>query len=398
MTNMRRINTKKIVPHTRRMPIGHVDQFETNLSDFAAKSIDSKGRREPISADITRSPYERDYHRILYSFAFRRLRHKTQVFYAPINDHICTRLDHSLQVSSISETICRHLRLNTDLANAIALGHDLGHTPFGHTGEDVINEIYDKEGLGRFMHEAHSLRVTDMMKELHGETLKLTYETRDGIVCHCGEDFTPTITPDRTKDVTAVDLRSARRDMPYTLEGCVVRYVDRVAYLAADLQDALELKIIKKKDVPSNIYRVLGTDSGEIIGTLIEDIITQSREQDRISTSKTIYDCLSELYDFSKIHIYQCGPIVKQLPWVSLVINSLFDELIQVHGDILNEGIKICRKKHTERVFREFFVFLNSMQYPSTEKPEQVVLDYLAGMTDNFVLDCFNELFPMRIH
>ncbi len=166
MDSKQRAYKKNIAPYKHRMPIGHTDQFEANLSPLAAKSINSKGRQKRLSTDTTRSAYERDYHRILYSFAFRRLRHKTQVFYAPTNDHICTRLDHSLQVSSIAETICRHLRLNTDLANAIALGHDLGHAPFGHTGEDIINEIYEENGLGPFMHEAHSLRVADMMKEL----------------------------------------------------------------------------------------------------------------------------------------------------------------------------------------------------------------------------------------
>lgn len=398
MWDKQRSYTKKNAPQTRRMPIGHTDQFEADLSPFASKSIDSKGRREPLSADTTRRAYERDYHRILYSFAFRRLRHKTQVFYAPTNDHICTRLDHSLQVSSISETICRHLRLNTDLANAIALGHDLGHAPFGHTGEDVINEVYEGKGLGHFMHEAHSLRVTDMMKELHGETLNLTYEVRDGIVCHCGEDFTQTLAPDRVKDVTMVNYESARRDMPYTLEGCVVRYVDRVAYLAADLQDAIELGIIKRKWIPKNVLKLLGTDSGEIIGNLIEDIIAQSLDKDQISTSKTIFGCISELYEFSKQAIYKCEAIVKQTPWVRAVISSLFDELLQVYYAVLKDGIKMCQKRYKERVFREFFIFMDAMQYDPTEKPEQIVLDYLAGMTDNFTLDCFNELFPMRIH
>ncbi len=236
------------------------------------------------------------------------------------------------------------------------------------------------------------------MKELHGETLNLTYEVRDGIVCHCGECFTPTIAPDRQKDVTKINFAAARSDMPYTLEGCVVRYVDRVAYLAADLQDALELRIIKKKDRPKNIVKFLGSDSGEMIGTLIEDIIDQSLDKDQISTSNTIFSYLSELYYFSKQAIYKCEPIEKQTPWVRAVINALFNELLEVCDAFLKGGKKIYQKKYTERVFREFFIFMDAMQYDPAEKPEKIVLDYLAGMTDNFALDCFNELFPMRIH
>jgi dGTPase len=235
------------------------------LSDFATRDEDCKGRISPLSPDPMRGPFERDCQRILYSDAFKRLKRKTQVFYDPENDHICTRSDHTLQVASIAETICIDLGLNIDLARAIAYGHDLGHAPFGHTGEEALNELCIEKGLGTFMHEANSLRVVDKMRELHGDTLNLTHEVRDGIVCHWGEEHEQVIIPQREKDVTLVDTDAARLQRPYTLEGCVVRYADRISYLAADLQDALELRIIRKRDIPDEVRKCLGVDTGQML-------------------------------------------------------------------------------------------------------------------------------------
>jgi len=195
------------------------EEEKESLSRYAKKSTESTGRKYDITPDPDRTVFERDIHRILHSWPFRRLRNKTQVFYAPKNDHICTRLEHALHVSSISKTICKRLRLNCNLAEAISLSHDLGHPPFGHIGEDVLKWIHKKHHLPVFKHEGQSLRIIDRFKH-NGQTLNLTYEVRDGVVCHCGEKFRAKIRPNRGKDIKLVEPSVARRQNPATLEAC----------------------------------------------------------------------------------------------------------------------------------------------------------------------------------
>jgi len=306
-------------------------------------------------------------------------------------------MDHALQVAAISETICWHLKLNIDLANAIALGHDLGHAPFGHTGEEALNELCREEGLGDFMHEANSLRVVDTMRELHGETLNLTYEVRDGIVCHCGETYERVLKPQREKDVTQVGAGAARVQRPYTLEGCVVRYVDRVAYLAADLQDALELKIIRKRDIPRKIIVDLGTGSGEIIGRLTEDIISVSSGNDYISTSKTTFDSIEELYRFSIERIYNCDAIARQKQQAKYKLRDLFSEYLQLFHKYYGGGNRSLRTRYREKAHRVFFEFLDTTEYDEKPIAGRIVIDFIAGMTDNFALETFDNIFPIRM-
>lgn len=363
------------------------------LSPFAAHSDQTKGRRRQISPDHTRTEYERDYHRILFSLAFSRLRHKTQVFYAPANDHICTRMEHALHVVSISATICRQLGLNVDLANAIALGHDLGHAPFGHTGEEALDELSRQTGLGGFAHEANSLRVVDVMKELNGAELNLTYEVRDGIVCHCGEDYTRVLEPEWQRDVKLVDAGAARLNKPCTLEGCVVRYVDRVAYLARDLQDALALGVLGKRDIPRDIPRRLGTDAGEIIGRLASEIIVESMERPHVAISQTTFDCMREFYRFSMERIYGCDLLAGQRLDARRIIAELFHQLLEFLDEVRRNDDK-PRRRRSEQAYRQFLEFLHGMHYPHEERPEQVVLDFMAGLTDTSAIRAHRELFP----
>lgn len=373
-----------------------IEYVEILLSDFRTSDEDCCGRLMPISFDTMRGPFERDGQRILYSDAFKRLKRKTQVFYEPENDHICTRLDHTLQVASIAETICIELGLNIELARAIAYGHDLGHAPFGHTGEEALDELCIEKGLGTFMHEANSLRVVDKMRELHGDKLNLTYEVRDGIVCHCGEKREQMITPQREKDVTLVDANAARVQRPYTLEGCVVRYADRIAYLAADLQDALELRIIRKKDVPDKVRKCLGIDSGQIIDEVTRDIIRESMGNDYIATSEKIFDSLDELYRFSAERIYQSDRIIRVKEDAKYKIKRLFNEFLQALNNTDRARNKTLKKRYTSSCHQEFFNFVNRTQYGYSELPEQIVLDYISGMTDNFVNHCYNDIFQTR--
>jgi len=375
------------------MPLGHKFDIDNKLLEYAAKNANAKRPNGSISPDLSRTEYERDYHRILFSLAFRRLRHKTQVFYSPMNDHICTRMEHSLQVASIADTVCRNLSLNVDLANAIALGHDLGHAPFGHTGEEALDDLCKKAGLGAFIHEAYSLRVVEEMKELHGDALNLTYQVRDGIVCHCGEQYDRVLRPDVEKNLIDVSCAWARKQKPYTMEGCVVRYVDRVAYLPVDLQDAIELRIIRATQVPKHIRDTLGTDSGEIIGIITEDMITASLDQPYIATSDKVFSCICDLYEFSRKYIYNCDHISRQKVRAEKIIGDLFTEFLRVLNNSDRGQNSGFRKECKEKAYQVFFGFLDMMQYDQSTSPAQIVLDYVAGMTDNFALRSYDEIF-----
>ena len=392
------IDRKRVVGHggkaAKGMPLGIKLDIDAQLSRYASKHADAIRPEGKLSPDSSRTEYERDYHRILFSLAFRRLRHKTQVFYAPENDHVCTRMEHSLQVASIADTVCRNLSLNSDLANAIALGHDLGHAPFGHTGEKALKDLCTEEGLPPFTHEAHSLRVVDKMKELHGETLKLTYQVRDGIVCHCGEEHEMEIKPDKDKNLTSIDTTSAGgHQKPFTLEGCVVRYADRVAYLPVDLQDALELKVVKERNVPPGVRRILGIDSGEMIGRITEDIISSSKNQPFIATSKTIFESLTELYEFSKVRIYQCDHLKNQQVRITKLLKDLFNDLKAVYERTEQGQNQKLRKNFREKTYQVFFKFLDDMQYDEETPSAQPIIDFIAGMTDNFALKAYQEIF-----
>ncbi|HDQ14725.1 MAG TPA: HD domain-containing protein, partial [Sediminispirochaeta sp.] len=207
-------------------------------------------RRYPRQGD-ERGDYFRDTTAIIHSYPFRRLKHKTQVFFSPKNDHICTRIEHVMHVASVAAAICRGLDLDADLAWAIGLGHDLGHTPFGHVGEEIMNDL--KRDFGGFIHELYSLRVVDHLVN-YGRGMNLTYAVRDGIVNHCGEKFEQFIRPDfQEKDLGAIE---ARDRYPSTWEGTVVRVSDKIAYLGRDLEDAQQLKIIEKADIPEEVARI----------------------------------------------------------------------------------------------------------------------------------------------
>lgn len=391
-------NRQETTNHRIPLPIGPKYDSELALSPLAAKSTSCLGRVKSISEDPNRLPWERDYHRILYSSAFKRLKHKTQVFYAPENDHITTRMDHSLQVLSISETICRRLSLNVDLVRAIALGHDIGHAPFGHTGEEVLHNICKTNGFDGFSHEINSLRVLDLMKELHGETLNLTFEVRDGVVCHCGERYDRIITPDRSKDITQIRADVPRDEMPYTLEGCVVRYVDRVAYLAADVQDAIALGILEPSDVPLKVRKTLGKDIGEMIGSLTSDILERSQGKDYIATSEKIYDSIETLYKFSTEKIYKCDFIERQRPIVEHIVKSLYDSLVDAIIGTNSGRNRRKRSRYRATTYQVMFEFLDSMGYGEGEKVERMAIDFVSGMTDDFAARSFSNLYPMRVH
>ena len=305
------------------------------LSPYAAHAGDSKGRdREEPQCDI-RTVYQRDRDRILHSKSFRRLAHKTQVFIAPMGDHYRTRLTHTLEVSQLSRTIAKALRLNDDLCDAIALGHDLGHTPFGHTGERVLNEICP---LG-FAHFRQSIRVVEVL-EKNGEGLNLTWEVRDGILNH------------RTSG------------HPSTLEGQIVRFCDKIAYINHDIDDAERAGILSEEDIPKTYREILGGSTRDRLNTLIHDVIYSSLDRADIRMSPEIEEAMMELRKFMFDHVYLNSVAKTEEGKVGRMITMLYQYY---------ENIDLIKKKG---------------------QPEpRVVCDYISGMTDQYSISKFQELF-----
>lgn len=309
------------------------------LSVYATKS--SKGRQRDEKKCEIRTDFQRDRDRILHSKAFRRLKHKTQVFINPEGDHFRTRLTHTLEVAQIARTIARALNLNEDLTEAIALGHDLGHTPFGHTGEEVLNNLLT-EG---FRHEKQSLRVVDYLEG--GKGLNLTWEVRDGILNHtsCGK--------------------------PSTLEGQVVKISDRIAYINHDIDDAIRAQILSLDDLPLGPMQILGKEHGERIDTMIKDVIYESIDKQEISMSEEIYEATMTLRAFLFEKVYIGSKAKEQEDKAKVMLQLLFDFFISNPHKLPLEFIKIAKNEGTP----------------------QAVCDYIAGMTDDFALHTFQEIF-----
>ncbi|MFW6007286.1 MAG: deoxyguanosinetriphosphate triphosphohydrolase [Halanaerobiales bacterium] len=309
-----------------------------NLSSYAFLSKNSKGRRKKIKKCDIRTDFQRDRDRIIHSKAFRRLKHKTQVFIAPEGDHYRTRLTHTLEVSQIARTVARSLRLNEDLTEAIALGHDLGHTPFGHAGEDALSQVYQEE----FKHNKQSLRVVEKLEDLN-----LTQEVKDGILHHTGEG------------------------VPETLEGQIVRIADRIAYINHDIDDALRAGIIEKKDLPEKSFSVLGDTHSERIDTMVKDLINSSWRKNKISRSPEIKNSTKLLrkYLFENVYI---GSSAKSQE------NKAKKLLIHLYNFYMENIDKLPEK------------FLNKLK---KNNKKQIVIDYIAGMSDVYAINKGRELF-----
>ena len=359
-----------------------MERREKSLSPFARKSMDCAGRIENLGSDDHRTDFERDCHRVIHSLPFRRLRHKTQVFFAPKNDHICTRMEHALHVATIASTICNHLDLNSTLAEAIALAHDLGHPPFGHTGEEALKDIHKAYGLHGFMHEAQSLRVIDHFKDrAHDYTLNLTYEVRDGVVCHYGESKEQSLQPDRSKNIKNIGTRSARKEYPATLEGCVVRISDRIAYLGRDYEDAVEADIIKHVRLPRDVEKYLGATNSQIVGNLIRDVIqTSKKEPDKIQFSDRLFPSYIALLDFSIRNIYESKKLTSQRKRIHMILKDLFDLFYEVTKKTRHDKSK---RDHYNggNIYQVFYKFLDDMVYPNETPDAQIVSDFISGMT-----------------
>lgn len=345
----------------------------------------------PDDATDLRGHFFRDTTAIVHSYPFRRMKNKTQVFFAPRNDHICTRIEHVMHVSTIAATICRALNLDVDLAWAIGMGHDLGHTPFGHLGETILSRLRGIEG---FRHEIYSLRVVDHLAN-YGRGLNLTYAVRDGIINHCGEKFEQCLEPDhRQKDLSAI---TRRNHLPSTWEGVVVRMSDKIAYLGRDLEDALQLGLIRRDEIPVEGRRVLGDNNSAIIDTLVNDLIHASMDTGVVGFSDAVYHAFVQVKDFNYRRIYTSPALAGYHQYFERILDTLFTYL---HDLFERYGADDARYRAENNTFAvRFGDYVQKMQpfYLGEESPpEQVVFDYIAGMTDDFAIESVQEIMVPR--
>lgn len=312
------------------------------LSPKATLAARSRGREREIPPCNVRTCFQRDVDRIVHSKSFRRLKHKTQVFLQPEGDHYRTRMTHTLEVMRIARTIARALRLNEDLTEAMAFGHDLGHTPFGHAGERILNELMP----GGFQHNVQSLRVVERL-ENGGEGLNLTWEVRDGILCHTGNQ-------------TSV-----------TLEGQIIRLADQIAYINHDIDDAIRGGIIYQMDIPMELQQELGFSHGQRIDTLTMDAITASQDSESIRLSPARKRALADLRAFMFEAVY-CNPVAKgEESKAQAMLELLFRHYIN----------------HLDELPSDYYVIAQ------TEGAERAVCDYLAGMTDSYAVERYGDVF-----
>lgn len=314
------------------------------LAPTAMLSQKTRGRREPEEPCAVRTAFQRDRDRIIHSKAFRRLKHKTQVFIAPEGDHYRTRLTHTLEVAQIARTAARALRLNEDLTEAIALGHDLGHTPFGHAGEGALNEVYPPG----FRHNEQSLRTVDELEVTNSRRgLNLTWEVRDGILRHTGPE------------------------LPSTLEGRIVSICDRIAYINHDIDDALRAGIIRRSDLPPKCLEILGDNHRTRINTMVLDLIENSYDRPDIAMSPCVYKAMDDLRNFLFQHVYIGSEAKREEEKVRGIIKQLYYYLLQ----------------RPEEIPEDFRCGLESAGI------ERTVVDYIAGMTDRYAIKIYEKFF-----
>lgn len=347
--------------------------------------------RKRVREEDTRGDYYRDTTAIIHSSPFRRLKHKTQVFFAPANDHICTRMEHVLHVASIASAICRPLGLDTELAWAIGIGHDLGHTPFGHVGERIISSFSIEKGVGPFEHEVNSLRVVDFLSD-HGKGLNLTYAVRDGIVSHNGEELNKRIKP--TFEVKDLDKGLSRKGLiPATYEGVVVRFSDSIAYLGRDYEDAERLGLIKDKELPKIVRDRLGENNSQIIDTLVNNLIETASEQNGIGFSDDIYAAVEAMSEFNYKNIYKSKLLDGYERYFKRLLTLIYNYLTELYNTY---GLEEKGYEEEHNMLASGFIshikemYQHYIDYEGSDS--RMILDYLSGMTDNFCLDSATEI------
>lgn len=358
-----------------------------------------------------RNEFERDYTRIIHCDAYKRLKHKTQVFFSPENDHICTRIEHVTHVDSISYTIANYLGLNLSLTKAIATAHDIGHSPFGHQGEKILSEISKKEIGENFWHEKNGLEFVDKLELLEDnltnvDNLNLTYAVRDGIVSHCGEINENAIKPRKE----AIDLnlyKNPNEYSPFTWEACVVKVSDKIAYLGRDIQDAITLGILDEN--LNNLYKLLDYNSNEkinntvIVNNLVFDLCNNSSPDKGLCFSDKSFELINKLKKFNYKYIYYSDRVLLPNKYFEIVLNEIFNILKQT----FDKSSKARLLKFYPEIISSFDSWLS--QYWNKERNEKfkndvifnienekdylkAIIYYISGMTDNFAIDTYNKI------
>lgn len=391
-------------------------------SKFWKNLIERPSKLYSRSDDI-RSPFARDYTRILHSMAYRRLKHKTQVFFNINNDHICTRMEHVNHVESVSSTIAKELGLNDELTKAISIAHDLGHAPFGHHGEEVLSKFSEKYLHKKFWHEQNGLRFVDKIELLEdnykfNKNLDLTYAVRDGIISHCGEvDENGLIPRDELIDLNC--FTEAGQYQPATWEGCVVKISDKIAYVGRDIEDAINLGFLDNS-AQDKLLKMARLHDQKVMNTtvimhnMIIDICNSSSLEKGISLSKTFLEQINEIKKFNYDHIYKNKRLNPYMHYSELVITEIFNVLLdcfdgkhtftalesqlQYYPILLDSFRKwLCRYCESDFIPSQYIdrIYDNDKIYGRLENKRiyvQAIIDYISGMTDHFAIDVFNEL------
>ena len=355
------------------------------LSKYATLDSDAIYLRD-VSNDF-RTPFFRDIDRIIYTLAFTRYSDKTQVFSFKSNDHLTKRMIHVQYVSKIARTIGRALGLNEDLIEAAALGHDLGHTPFGHVGEEILNKISMDSGEGYFNHNIHSVRLL-MYIENYGNGKDITLQTLDAIMCHNGElpqnEYIPRKKSKedfmREYKVSYQDKSIIKKLRPMTLEGCVVRISDLIAYLGRDIEDAMRLNIVSFDDIPDSIKKHLGSSNREIVNTIIKDVIENSLGKNYIKLSDEVYKGIVDLKKFNSENIYSKAYTKEEREELEVILHTLFKGYM----------IDLENNNGESNIIKSY---LNNMsdEYKNNNSKERIVIDYIAGMTDDYCVREYNK-------
>jgi dGTPase len=359
---------------------------ESSFAPYACKSSEAI-RFQEEQMDI-RPSFFHDSDRIIHSYCYSRYIDKTQVFYLVENDHITHRVLHVQLVSKIARTIGRFLNLNEDLIEAISLGHDVGHTPFGHDGERIISRFLQEQGEGVFEHNVQSFRLFHDL-EAYGKGLNLTAQVLDGIICHNGEILQNSYGCDRNKtsERLLVEYHDSlkgifkSKDMvPMTLEGCVMRISDVIAYIGRDIEDAIILKLVKREDIPHEITEVLGNRNAEIVNTLITDLVNNSIDKDSLAFSPDVFEALDQLKKWNYENIYHNPKKSSQ----DEKIKSMFQAVLEECLEELDTNKKVTGINH----------WFNSMgtEYKETTSKPRIVADYVSGMTDDYLMNAYKEI------
>ncbi len=360
-----------------------------------------------------RSEFERDYTRVLHCNAYRRLKHKTQVFFSPENDHICTRIEHVMHVESVSYTLAKYLGLNTELTKAIATAHDLGHSPFGHEGERILSEI-SKRDLGEtFWHERNGLEYVDKIELLEDtnkdkQNLNLTYAVRDGIISHCGEIDENGLKP-RKEYIDLNEYKEPNQYAPYTWEGCVVKISDKISYLGRDIEDAIILGILDEK--LEELYKILQSkeviNNTVIINHLVKDLCMNSSIEKGLCFSDNTFNLLKEIKAFNYKHIYFSDRIKPSTRYFKIVLNEIYFTLKKIYdGKNTLNNIEKMKKIYPEVVsdFQKWLENYWNLDRQKSNKNDVIcdieneknfykaIIYYISGMTDNFAINTYNKI------